>query len=34
MAVRYGTVLVTRDAEQRARSGTTVTCHTPEESLS
>lgn len=34
VAVRYGTVLITRDAEQRARSGTAVTCHTPEESLS
>jgi predicted nucleic acid-binding protein len=33
MARRYGTTLVTRDAEQRRRGGEVVPCRTPEEAL-
>lgn len=33
MARRYGTTLVTRDAEQRRRGGAVVPCRTPDEAL-
>lgn len=33
VALRYGTILVTRDGEQRARGAAVVTCQTPEEAL-
>lgn len=33
VALRYGTVLVTRDGEQRTRGTTAVTCRTPEDAL-
>jgi len=33
VALRYGTVLVTRDGEQRARGMGAVNCRTPEEAL-
>jgi predicted nucleic acid-binding protein len=33
VARRYGTTLVTRDAEQRTRGAEIVTCQTPEEAL-
>lgn len=32
-ARRYGTILVTRDEEQRSRGSAVVTCQTPEEAL-
>ncbi len=33
VARRYGTTIVSRDDEQRARGGAVVTCQTPEEAL-
>jgi len=33
VSLRYGTVLVTRDDEQRKRGAAAVTCRTPEEAL-
>jgi len=33
VSLRYGTVLVTRDGEQRKRGASAVTCQTPEEAL-
>ena len=33
VARRYGTTIVSRDDEQRTRSGAVVTCETPEEAL-
>jgi predicted nucleic acid-binding protein len=33
VSLRYGTVLVTRDGEQRSRGSAAVTCRTPEETL-
>jgi predicted nucleic acid-binding protein len=34
IARRYGTILVTRDEEQRSRGSAVVTCQTPEDALS
>jgi predicted nucleic acid-binding protein len=33
VARRYGTILVTRDEEQRSRASAVITCQTPEEAL-
>jgi predicted nucleic acid-binding protein len=33
VSLRYGTVLVTRDGEQRSRGAAVVTCQTPEQAL-